>query len=276
MILNLPPASRTRLAALALAWIFVLSGCAAKIPTSTENEARAVWMKFRAAASAPAKPFSVQASLNFSSPGKSHRVLLKLWGEQGYPLRLDFAAGMGQIFSMWREDASGWLAYYPMSNAAYTHPDTRKGASMLGMPLPFSLRELAAVICGRFGEFVPGDYQTVKAKPGGLEYSLKGDPRLSSVTLDPNGRPVGLAGKGIEPWRVEFSDYQDSGGRELPQMIVVTTSGGLKGVLRIKKYEQRDEPWPKSALDLPLPENTMVYALDRMADFKKPNVGGAE
>jgi len=59
-------------------------------------------------------------------------------------------------------------------------------------------------------------------------------------------------------------------------MIVVTTSGGLKGVLRIKKYEQRDEPWPKSALDLPLPENTMVYALDRMADFKKPNVGGAE
>jgi outer membrane biogenesis lipoprotein LolB len=270
------PANRARLAALALAWAVFLGGCAAKTPSGSENEARAVWAQFRAAAEAPAAPFSVQASLNFSAPGKSHRVLLKLWGDAGYPLRLDFAAGLGQIFSMWREDAAGWLAYYPMSHAAYSHPDTRKGAAMLGMPLPLSLRELAAVICGRFGEFVPREYQTVKTRPGGLEYALKGDPRLSSVTLDAAGRPVGLAGKGLEPWRVEFSDYQDSGGRELPQMIVVTTPGGLKGVVRIKKYEERGEPWPPSALNLPLPENTTVYALDLMPNFKKPDVGGGQ
>jgi len=269
-------AARPRLAALALALVILAGGCAAKTPPETENEARSVWTKFRAAADTPWKPFSVQASLNFTAPGRSHRALLKLWGDPGYPLRLDFAAGMGQTFSLWREDASGWLAYYPMSATAYTHPDTRKGASMLGMPLPFSLRELAAVICGRFGEFVPKQYQSVKAKAGGLEYALSGDPRLSSVTLDPAGRPVGLAGKGIEPWRVEFSDYQDTGGRELPQMIVVTTPGGLKGVLRIKKYDQRADPWPKGALDLPLPDDTTVYPLDLRGDFKKPDLGGGQ
>ncbi|MBF0482098.1 MAG: hypothetical protein HQK81_05725 [Desulfovibrionaceae bacterium] len=265
---------RPRLAALALAAMFILCGCAAKTPTGTENEARAAWTQFRAQTGAPAKPFSVQTSLNFSAPGHSHRALLKLWGEPDGPLRLDFATGMGQIFSMWREDASGWLAYYPMSNAAYTHPDTRKGAAVLGVPLPLSLRELGAVICGHFSELVSGQYQSVKAKPGGLEYALKGDPRLSSLTLDPAGRPVALAGKGAEPWRVEFSDYQDSGGRELPQTIVVTSAGGVKGVLRIKKFELRGEPWPQSALELPLPEYTDTYALDRMTGFKRPDVSG--
>jgi outer membrane biogenesis lipoprotein LolB len=276
MIRLTPAGGLARAAALALAACCVLSGCAAKTPTATDTQARQAWSKFRAGSHDPWKPFLIQASLNFSAPGKSHRVLLRLWGEPNYPLRLDFAAGMGQTFAMWREDGSGWLAYYPMSSAAYTHPDTRKGASILGMPLPFSLRELAAVLCGRFAEFTPQDYASVKVKPGGLEYALKGDPRLASVTLDLGGKPVAIAGKGVEPWSVEFADYQDAGGRELPHMITLTTPGGLKGVVRVKKYEQRGEPWPRTALELPLPERTIVYALDLMADFKRPDLGGGQ
>ena len=46
------------------------------------------------------------------------------------------------------EAGGEFTAFVPGRDMVYTHADTRAGAAKLGMPLPFTLRELAAIVSG--------------------------------------------------------------------------------------------------------------------------------
>lgn len=261
---------------LALFTALSLAGCAAKIPAPVPGKADAqtVWNAFKTGGEAgqnPWKSFSLNASLSFAAQSASGRLNVRFWGDVDGPLRMDFTTPMGASYALWREDASGWLAYYP-GEGAYSHSDTRKGMAKLGMPLPFDLRELAAAATGRLSASIPADYEQAKNAPDGYEYLFAADAPLKSMTLDFEGNPTHLAGRGIDPWQVDFEDYAIPEGftRPMAQKITLITPGGTQARLRVKKLEVAAEPWPEAAMALEPPTGITIIPLDLLEDVALP------
>lgn len=263
------------LAVLGLLAALILSGCAAKVPQAVPGkaDAQAVWNAFKkdGAGQPDWTSFSLNASLSFAAQSASGRLNAKFWGNMDGPLRLDFTTPMGGPYALWREDASGWLAYYP-GEGAYSHSDTRKGMAKLGMPLPFDLRELAAAATGRLSEYIPAEYERAKIAPDGYEYLFAAGAPLKSMTLDFDGNPIHLAGRGVDPWQVDFEDYAIPEGlaRPMAQKITLITPGGTQARLRVKKLEVSAEPWPESALELTPPTGVTIVPLDLLEDVAAP------
>jgi hypothetical protein len=238
------------------------------------GQAQAFWAGFAADSGEQPKSFTLSASLSVQSPQKSARLLVKFWGNLDRPLRLDLSTGMGQTFSLWREDSLGWIAVYPLSNQAFTHSDTKAALAKLGMPFPFGLKDLAALAAGRYGLLFPQSYKSVKKSAKGFEYTLPASSPIASVTLDFEGKPIHLTGRGIEPWTVAMGDFTpaEHGRKALAQKIQLTTSGGLQAVFRVKKLELSPSPMEADLLDLPLPPKAKHVLLDREGDFKAPEL----
>jgi len=235
--------------------------------------AQAQWASFLAAGGAPAKAFNLSASLNLTAPQKSTRVLLRFWGDLDRPLRLDITASMGGTFAMWREDSLGWLALYPMTNQAYTHPDTRKGLNKLGMPFPFSMKELAELITGSYTSLLPTTFQSVKKTDKGTLYALAPKSPIASVTLDFEGKPIHLTGRGVEPWTVDLAEFSGTqGSRPLAQKITLTTPGGVSAIFRVKKLELLAAPMAPDTLELPLPPQARHIPLDQPGEVRAPEM----
>ncbi|MFP5222239.1 MAG: hypothetical protein ACLGSA_08125 [Acidobacteriota bacterium] len=254
-----------------------LAGCARKtgVPGAPDAaQAQALWAAFASEPGEKPAAFSMSASLNIQSPQRSARLLVKFWGNLELPLRLDLATGMGQSFSMWREDSLGWLAVYPLSNQAFTHPDTRAGLSRLGMPFPFTLKELASISSGRFGLILPSGYKNVKRTSKGYEYSLPASSAVGSVTLDFEGKPIHLTGRGVEPWIVELGDFAapEAGRPPLAHRLTLTTPGGLQVIMRTRKIELFAAPMDLSTLELPLPPQARHIPLNRGGDVRAPEL----
>ncbi|WP_243310134.1 hypothetical protein [Fundidesulfovibrio agrisoli] len=267
------PGRALLLAALCLA---ALGGCAPK-PTATGPgegpQPQALWSQLMAGGS-QAKSFTLSASLSLQSPKKSARLLARFWGNLDRPLRLDLSTGMGQVFSMWREDAQGWLAVYPGANQAFTHSSTKAALSRLGMPFPFGMKELAAVSVGSFGLILPASYSSVKKISNGFLYSFPASSPVAALTLDFEGKPIHLTGRGVEPWNVDLSDFAppQAGRPPMAQLITLTTPGGVQAILRVKKLELGTEPMPLQSLELALPPQARHIPLDREGDFQTPDI----
>ena len=270
------PGAAALVLALALALGFALGGCAPKAGPggAPQADAQALWRSFSAPAQTEAKSFTLSASLSVASPSRSARLLVRFWGGVDGPVRLDLSSGMGQTFAMWREDQLGWLAVYPGSNQAFTHSDTKAALARLGMPFPFTLKDLAAICAGRFQGIVPASYSGVKRTASGFTYTLPQGSAVGSLTLDFAGNPIHLTGRGVEPWSVELGDFAApaEGGRPLAQRIAVTSPGGLQAVLRIKKIELSAAPADASALGLTVPPQARHIPLDGPGDVSAPEL----
>ncbi|GAB6038709.1 hypothetical protein JCM15519_32680 [Fundidesulfovibrio butyratiphilus] len=254
--------------------IATLSGCAGtrgKLITD-QDEARGLWNVFQSQSRKASGAFSLSSSLTVTSPQKSSRVVLNFWGELDRPLRLDISTSMGQIYARWREDSSGWTGVYPMSRVAFTHSDTRKALAKLGLPLPFTLRDFAALAIGRFDALIPATYTQVKRTPEGYQYSLPPSSPIASVTLDNLANPVHLTGRGVEPWKVDLSDYSHTvtDRRSMADKIRLTTSGGVTVFLRIKKLELFANRSSLPTLELTEPPQTRTIPLDTDQDVQAP------
>jgi len=249
----------------------VLTGCAAKTPPSAPGQAGAdeIWTLFTSPCSGQPsyKAFSLNASLSFAAQSASGRLNARFWGDVDGPLRLDFTTPVGSPYAMWREDAEGWLSYYP-GDGAFSHPDTKKGMAKLGMPLPFTLRELAGAAMGRLCEFVPAEYEKAKNAPQGYEYFFGPGAPLKSLVIDFKGDPIRLTGRGIDPWTVDLEDYAAVEGfpRPMAQKITLVTPGGTQARLRVKKLEALSEAWSPDALELMIPTGVTILPLDLMED----------
>ena len=132
------------------------------------------------------------------------------------------------------------------------------------MPLPFRLREMAALATGHYGELVPSVYASAKKVRDGYVYTFSGDPRLSSLTLDFDGKPRHLTGRGIEPWQVDFENDEAGPGLPTPiaRKLTLTTPGGASLVIRIKSLQARPTPYPAADLELPIPPQATIRSLD--------------
>ena len=255
------------LAALAV-WV---SGCATIKPTAPAADgAQAVYQTVLAnqAKNEPAQAFSLAGSLSFARGGKSGRLNYRFFGNYANPVRLDLTTPMGGAYAHLRETGGEFTAFVPARDTLFTHADTRAGASRLGMPLPFTLRELAAIVSGRLGELAPTRFATSKKVADGYEYSFPSDPRLSSLTLDFQGKPRHLTGRGVEPWRVDFEEDEVLPGMAAPvaRRLVLTTPGGATLTLRVKTIQPRPAPYPAVDLELPVPPSVVVRPLDGAGD----------
>jgi len=277
------------LLALLLALSLTVSACAPRVDLPRFAEAEANLAAFQARFVDPAVAASgvdLRASLLYSTPQRSNRTDLQIYGDYGLPLRLDVRAGFGSMVALMREDAAGLLAYYPEKKAAYAHMDPVIGAQLLGLPFPFALRDLALVLAGHFGTLVPAAAppQGLRAQPGGgFAYSFaKGPVRL--LVVDVYGRPERMEGElsryfktqaeregakitGARTWSLVFSGYPEEDGDPLGPARILTLSlpGSESAVLRVKALTERDQPWPLKALGLAPPADTRFMALDRVS-----------
>ena len=259
--------------ALAAALAFVMAGCAGGPHPSapTAGEAKAVYDTFWASqrsASAPVVAYSLTGSMSFAAKNKSGRLNFRFYGNMANPSRLDLSTTMGGAYAGLREDATEFTAYVPSKSALYRHPDTRQGAAKLGIPMPFTLREMAALLAGRFGELAPSTFASAKKVAEGYQYSFSGDPRLSSLTLDFQGKPRHLTGRGVEPWRVDFENDEPvpGGSQVIARKVTLTTPGGASLVLRVKSVQLRSEPYPATDLELSVPPQTVIHSLETPED----------
>ncbi|MFZ5428440.1 MAG: hypothetical protein ACOZEN_15855 [Thermodesulfobacteriota bacterium] len=264
--------------AAALCLLLILAACGPKTgapkPGAPQATAQELWQSIAAPSAEEARSFTLSASLSVVSPQKSARLLAKFWGDLDRPLRLDLSTGMGQIFAMWREDSLGWLAVYPLSNQAFTHPDTKAALARLGMPFPFGMKELAAISCGRWSLILPGKFSSSRKTAKGFQYSLGLSSPVESVTLDFAGNPIHLTGRGVAPWTVDLDDFSppETGGRPLARKITVTSPGGIQAILRIKKLELQPAAMAGQGLELALPPGARHIPLDRAGDVRAPEM----
>ena len=256
---------------LCLGLAVLAAGCAATRPTGPGlGEAKAVYATFldNQAKATRVTAFSLTGSMSFAAHGKSGRLNYRFYGNLADPARLDLATTMGGAYAGLREDASEFTAYVPGKNTVFRHADTRLGAAKLGMPLPFTLREMAALACGRFGELAPAKYGAAKKVQDGYQYTFSGDPRLSALTLDFEGKPRHLTGRGVEPWQVDFTDDEPVPGMAVPvaRKLTLTTPGGSSLIIRVKSLQLRSDPYPAADLELPVPAHAASRSLDMPGD----------
>jgi hypothetical protein len=276
------------MSALVLALILTGAACAPRVELPRFDGAEANQAAFQQRFVAPpvsASGVAVRASLLYSTPQRANRTDVQLFGDYGRPLRLDVRAGFGTMLALMREDASGLLAFYPDESRAYAHTDPVIGAQLLGLPFPFSMRDLALVLSGHFGTLVPGTPPAdVRALPGGgFAYSYaSGTVRLLEV--DAHGRPQRMEGllsryfktqaeragevvSGPRLWSLAFSDFpEDDGDPEGPaRVLTLGLPKGESAVLRVKALDERAQPWPLKALSLPLPAGSTFMSLDHKA-----------
>lgn len=268
--------------------LLALSACAPKVELPRFDGSEANQAAFRERFVTPAVGASgvaVRASLLYSTRERANRTDVQLFGDYGRPLRLDVRAGFGSMLALMREDASGLLAFYPEKSRAYAHTDPVIGAQLLGMPFPFSMRDLALVLAGHFGSLLPHTIPAeVRALPdGGFAYSYaSGAVRLLAV--DAHGRPQRMEGElshhfktqaeregevvsGPRLWSLAFSDFpEDDGDPQGPaRVLTLSLPKGESAVLRVKALDERPQPWPLKALALLLPAGSSFMSLDYKA-----------
>lgn len=244
-----------------LSVFIALSGCAAHKngplnPANTYSAFRSTYGNCNATG------IRAKASLYYTSQGSGHRTTMSLWGEYNTPLRLDVRAGIGAYIAHVREDRNGLTAFYPDQETAYTHSSPVRGIQILGLPFPFSLKDLAGLISGCYPNLIPKSYDTAGPENGNLRFTFKYGP-VSAITLTGQGIPVEISGRGEIPWRMELSSYEDDGsGKLLPEKIAVYTQLGDKALLRIKSRTFTTKQWEAKALELNFPEGTEIVSLD--------------
>ncbi len=222
------------------------------------------WKRFidgaRGRDSAPA--FTPTASLHYAGPEGSNRVVIRFWGNIGYPLRLDLQAGIGQLIALWREDQVGFTAYVPDKKTAFVHKDSKLGMAAFGIRLPFTLDELARLLNGRWDSLFPATYVSHRLLPErGYSYAFAGEGQTWTVQLDFSGRPIALDTPGPESWHLEFSgEVPEAAG--IPERIRMTREPEEKAILQIKKLQQLPEKLPPDKLELDFPPDTRIHILE--------------
>ncbi len=224
-----------------------------------------IWKSFRSSEpDARAVSFSLSAAMHYSSPKDKGRVVILFWGNLDYPLRLDLQTGLGQTLSYWREDAGGFTAYLPDKKSAYLHKNGRLGMAAFGIKLPFTLRQMALLLNGAWGELAPEHYTTVRpVKDKGYLFEFEAFDESYTLLIDLAGRPIEMRTSGVLPWKISFSGSLDLPGLEkLPKKISMTQTADQKAVLVLKKLEQSPNAYPKDKLELELPPDTDIFLLE--------------
>ncbi|MDO5483829.1 MAG: hypothetical protein Q4F27_02870, partial [Desulfovibrionaceae bacterium] len=207
----------------------------------------------------------LQLSLRFGPEGNTRRVTALFWGNGGRQLRLDVMAGVGAVLGKVLEDGEHFLIYSPRENRAYFYQGAASPLLRLGVPFPFGLSQLAALLNGHYTGAFGSGYATAEAVPDGQwAYRLGAKPG-GHLILNAQGQPVlwledASSGAG---WRMEV--IYDDAAPALPRRLNLRHSNGNGGVLLVKERENGLPPFNAVQLELVLPDDAPLLPL---AQFK--------
>ena len=263
-----PPRS---LVLICFAATFLLNACAARQGETPLEPltARNIWEGYAQYAAKSAEehrhPSRVQASLRVGGKDEERRVIVLLWENGGGPIRLDVRAGVGMSAAKILQTDSRFLLYSMLENRAYSHEGPQQSLLAYGLPLPFGLRDLAALLAGDYGAVFglapPEDPRS--AQDGGMFFTLpkKGSPG-GVLELDAHGLPRSWREeKG--GWRLTFTHDGDKAFPR-PEQIEARHENGNYAVLLVKERRRPDRPFAPEQLDLRLPPDIQALPLRPM------------
>lgn len=265
-------------AALFILVIALLASCARAPGTDSipvdPAPARDRWERFTAIAERAASvagPFRCNATLYYSGKEDSQRVTVYFWGNgQKYaasPLRLDILMGPGSVMAAAREDSQGLFIYVPREETVYRARE--QGFAALGVPLPFTLEDLAALVTGRFAAvFAPEAGKIPPAaigENGAFVYAVPGARLPGFLSVGPDGLPVAWAENLPDDpqngWNLAI-DYWPDSTRTTPRKLYARHPEGGEATLIVRELAFPAAPFSSKQLELTVPPNTRTALLD--------------
>lgn len=234
-------------------------------PAETRNVRQNYARHAARAAQEHAAPSRMQASLRFGDKNDGRRVVVLLWGNGSGPIRLDVRAGIGASAAKILQDGKRFLLYSPQEERAYYHDDPRQAPAACGLPLPFGLRDLAALLAGDFGAVfgssLPERAQSVKGNALRFELPEKTGSG-GMLEVGPQGLPLAWKDE-KEGWSVHFS-YDDDRAPIGPKRLDARHADGKYAVLLVKERIRPPLPFTREQLELTLPPGTPLLPLEGM------------
>lgn len=256
-----------RIRLLWLCAVLTLCACAKQpsLPEATPEQAVATWDQFTAR-NMPQEPYRLNMSLRYGLPDDTRRVTALLWSNGAGPVRLDVMAGMGPLVARVFEDGPSFVAVSPRDNKAWVHENTDPYSTTprvlinLGVPLPFSLTHIAALLQGNFAEVFGVDYLGTPASlPAGIRYNLSG-PVSGTLDLGPDGLPQRW-NDASGAWVMDLAYDETAPG--LPKRLTLTHSDGNTAIVLVKNRERPAKPFAPQQLTLDIPENAVIQPIQR-------------
>lgn len=227
----------------------------------------------------PLEPYRIEASLRYSKGNDGHRVVARLWGNNETTLRLDLMAGIGASIAKVEERPSSFLVYAPLEDKAYFHTGKEQPLFSIGVPIPFTLSQLVALMQGRFDAVFSKKYQgnPVIEKNNILSYTLVPTTK-KTVTGTLALTPEGLVDYWTEApsrtttsatsngWHLAIAYKNDpSSTLRLPYKLTFTHSKGHKAILLVKERAFPAQPFTQKQLTLRLPQTATLLPLRMLA-----------
>ena len=254
----------------------------------SDEQAASVWAAYNAyaeAREAEEGPYRIGVSMRIGQEGDTRRVTGVVWsngetprasrasGESGAlgadpavfgPVRLDVMAGFGTVVARLRESPGEFMAFSPRENRAVTYTGRGRVRLNMGLPAPFGLRDLSALLRGRFHEVFgrAGNGWALGVHDGNVTYALEGNERAGTLELRPDGLPVRWREQGERGWSMELDYAGDSAGSEtgdpLPRTLRLVDAQGRSAVVLVKKREQPAQHFTADQLALKLPPRVRI------------------
>lgn len=244
---------------LALLLPLLLLACAKSGPVTEPPEQEIERARWDLMETAPEeRPYTIQFSLRFGEEGNTRRITGILWGNDTESLRMDIMAGVGVTVAKISDSPGQFLLYSPRDNKAYVHEGEEKPLMRIGMPLPFTLQMLAALLNGDYSKVFGTEYSSAELlKNGCAAYALSGGPK-GVVEVDPEGMPVSWS-QGDKGWRMALSPEE---GSRLPKSLKFSSSDGKRAIVLVKERES-GEAFNKERMELVIPAGAQKLPLSK-------------
>ena len=211
----------------------LLCSCAGKTlqpadPAAAQNR----WQTFTQQSNIKAAPFRDSLSMRFGKEGGTRRVTALIWGNGDKTLRLDVLAGVGAVVANIAQKDNHFFIYTPMQRKAYFHEGVSSPLLKVGVPLPFDLFSLEALLIYTLGTRAGGE-----------------------LTLGPDARPAAWTdGR----WKLLFTP-DDTG---LLHRLDLSNNKGGKGIVIVKERDHTS-PFGENQMKIQIPEGTELLPLER-------------
>lgn len=227
----------------------LLCACAQKtMPPEPGEQDRAaqIWEKMQSAGEE--SPYRIQFSLRFGEEGDTRRVTGLLWGNDARDLRMDIMAGVGALIAKIRDDENHFSLYSTQDNKLYFHDGSNKPLLKIGMPLPFSISQLANLLNGNYGAVFGKNYKEGNFNNNMAIYKLDTPP---GGTLRVNGNALPEEWKqGGDGWILRIATGEDN----LPKSLRLSNGEGKKAIILVKERE-KSAPFDTGQMDLKVPSS---------------------
>ncbi len=240
---------------LCLALLCSLAACAVKQAPVDPAMAGNVWQGMLAKSNVEKAPYRDNMSLRFGTEGNTRRVLAIIWGNGEDDLRLDVSAGVGTTVAMLHQKGQEFLLYAPMEQKAYFHEGESSPLLKLGLPLPFDLFRLEALLHNRWTAVFGKAWADASGHKKGIAYTLQ-EGIGGTLVLDAQEMPALWENAN---WSIAFSFQEDGSLKRLD----LANKKGEKGILLLRSQEHPAR-FDAAQMQLELPQDTVLLPLESL------------